>query len=124
MRIPSFLATPLLAGALLTSACGHGYYSTEVGVGTRYGPALDLYGYSPDYWGDWRVGYRQWQPVTIYDYNGAYYTRNIRNSRPVQVYRTPRGYVLPPRDRDWNDRRFNTRRRPSDDDYRRARPRP
>jgi hypothetical protein len=41
------------------------------------------------------------------------------------VYRNRSGYFLPPRDRDWSraERRFDPRRRPTERDYRQARPR-
>ena len=126
-RIPTWLALPALGGLLLTSACEPGAYSTtSVTVGARFGAPIDLYYYSPDYYGDWRMGYRDWSPVVIYEYNGAYYPRNVRGARAVTVYRSSSGYFLPPRNQDWarSDKRFNNKRRPNDADYRRARPHP
>ena len=112
-------------GALLTlAACAPGYRSYgRYDYGDRYGPGIDLYAYSPDYYGDWRYNYRSWSPVVVYEYDGAYYPNRIRRARPVEVYRGSSGYFLPPRDRDWSrtDRRFDNRRLPTRRDYERAR---
>ena len=126
MKLPTWMALSALGGLLVASACAPGYGTTTVEVGARFGQPIELYGYSPDYFGDWRINYRQWTPVVIYEYNGVYYPRNVRGARAVMVYRSPSGYFLPPHDRDWarTDRRFNNKRRPTDADYGRARPRP
>lgn len=115
-----------LGSAALLSACVPSY--AEVGYAPRdyYGRrVVEVYDYSPDYYGDWRYNYRRWSPAVIYEYNGRYYPNRFRGGRPLQVYRNRSGYFLPPRDRDWDraDRRFDSRRRPTQDDYRRARPR-
>jgi len=114
-----------MAGALLVlSACAPAYRSGYGRVDyVRYGPGIDLYGYSPDVYGDWRYNYQRWSPVVIYEYDGSYYPNRFRRARPVEVYRGPSGYFLPPRDRDWArmDRRFDSRRLPNRRDYERAR---
>jgi len=78
--------------------------------------------YSPDAYGDWRSMWRRWTPVTVYTRDGRYFSRQVRDSRPVQIYTYNNQYFLPPQDAGWNnaDRRYNYRRRPGDDDYRNA----
>ena len=115
-----------LLGLVVLTGCVPSYAS--VGYGDYYGRrSVDLYDYSPGYYGDWRSYYPRWSPVVVYEYRGRYYPNRFRGARPLQVYRYRSGYFLPPRDRDWDraDRRFDSRRRPNDSDYRRAlRPRP
>ncbi|HEY3934401.1 MAG TPA: hypothetical protein VGL65_07250 [Gemmatimonadales bacterium] len=123
MRRSSLLAIPLAAALFALPGCGPGY-RTSVGVGADYGTPIDLYGYSPDYWGDWHTDYLGWSPTVVYEANGQYYPRNVRGSRAVQVYHSNKGYFLPPHESTWSDKRFNTRRMPNDGDYGRARPHP
>lgn len=114
-KITYLLGLVALTGCIPSYASvGYGDYS-----GRRY---VDLYDYSPGYYGDWRSYYSRWSPVVIYEYRGRYYPNRFRGSRALQVYRYRSGYFLPPRDRDWDrtDRRFDSRRRPNDSDYRRA----
>lgn len=112
---------PWLASAAILSACVPSYARLDYGdyYGRRY---VDLYDYSPGYYGDWRYNYSSWSPVVIYEYRGRYYPSPMRGARPLQVYRDRSGYFLPPRDRDWNrvERRFDPRQRPNRSDYRRA----
>jgi hypothetical protein len=127
--------TPRLVGWLgsvvMLSACVPSYASVGYGPDDYYGRdyygrrVVEIYDYSPGYYGDWRYNYRRWSPVVIYEYRGRYYPNRLRGARPLQVYRNRSGYFLPPRDRDWSraDRRFDPRRRPTDRDYRQARPR-
>jgi len=120
-----------LGGVVILSGCVPSYASVGYGPDDYYGRDYDgrrvveIYDYSPDYYGDWRYNYRRWSPVVIYESNGRYYRKRFRGARPLQVYRNRSGYFLPPRDRDWNraERRFDPRRRPTEGDYRRARPR-
>ena len=120
-----------LASVVMLSACVPSYASVAYGPDDYYGRdsygrgVVEIYDYSPDYYGDWRYNYRSWSPVIIYEYNGRYYPNRFRDARPLQVYRDRSGYFLPPRDRDWSraERRFDPRRRPTEEDYRRARPR-
>ena len=112
---------PWLASATILTACAPGY--ARVSYGGYYDRSyVDLYDYSPGYYGDWRYNYSRWSPVVIYEYRGRYYPDRVRGARPLQVYRDRSGYFLPPRDREWNrvDRRFDRRQRPSRSDYRRA----
>ena len=110
-------------GALVVgTACVPSYASVRYGpdyYGRRY---VEIYDYSPYYYGDWRYNYRRWSPVVIYEYRGRYYPNRFRGARAVQVYRNRSSYFLPPRDRGWEraDRRFDNRRRPNEADYRRA----
>lgn len=111
----------LLGGLVLLAGCYPSY--AEVGYGPRYyGRAVEIYDYSPDYYGDWRYSYRGWSPAYLYEYRGYYYPRSFSGARRLQVYRNRSGYFLPPRDRDWSrtDRRFNSRNRPNSSDYGRA----
>jgi hypothetical protein len=111
--IPTVAAVAILAG------CYPSYASLEYGyTGRRY---VDLYDYSPGYYGEWRY-YDRWTPTIIYEYRGRYYPNRIRGARALQVYRYRSGYFLPPRQRHWErvDRRYDPRRRPHESDYRRA----
>jgi hypothetical protein len=113
-----------LGGLALLSGCVPSYASVRYDDGYYYPRRyVDIYDYSPDYYGDWRYNYRSWSPVVVYEYDGRYYPRGFRGAREVEVYRNRSGYFLPPRDRDWNraDRRFDQRRRPNESDYNRAR---
>jgi len=99
--------------------------SAQVSVTLHLGNPVAITRYSPDVYGDWHTSYRTWRPVTLYFYNGNYYPRSVRGSRPVQVYRRQNQYFLPPQDAAWanrGDKRYNYRRRPTDDDYGRAPP--
>ena len=113
----------LLGGLVLLSACAPSYARVRYVPDDYYARRIDLYDYSPDYYGDWRYYYRDWSPVVVYEYDGFYYPRRFRGTRAVEVYRDRSGYFLPPRDRDWSraDRRFDSRRRPTHSDYARAR---
>lgn len=75
--------------------------------------------YSPEAHGDWRASYRRWQPVTLYNRNGRYYSNAVPGARAVAVYRWQNQYFLPPTDNDWRtaDRRYDYGRAPTQDDY-------
>lgn len=63
----------------------------------------------------------------MYVYEGHYYSRPVRGARTVVVYRQGRNYFLPPKDEEWakhGDRRYDYKRRPTDDDYSHAAPPP
>jgi hypothetical protein len=127
MRMPGWMVLSALSGVMLLPACGPGYgRGMTVGVQVQSRPGLEIYGYNARQYGDWRASYRQWTPVVVYESNGQYYPTNIRGARQVQVYRSQSGYFMPPRDQEWarTDRRFNNKRRPTDDDYGRARSHP
>ena len=115
MRL-SFCAPMALAATL---ALAPHRAPAQVSVSLRFGRPLVVTNYSPDAYGDWHSRYRYWHPTTVYYLDGRWYPRRVRGSRPVVVYRTGSSYFLPPRDRDWDqrDRRYNYRRRPSDEDY-------
>lgn len=125
MRVSMRSVVPVLGSLMLMSACSSGYRSGVV-VSAQVGPGIDLYGYSAEQYGDWRTGYRQWTPTSVYELNGRYYPNSMRGAREVQVYRSQTGYFLPPRDQEWvrTERRFNSKKMPNDADYGRARPRP
>jgi roadblock/LC7 domain-containing protein len=100
------------------------YAPDAVPVDARH--EIGVLGYALERAGDWRTNVRRWTPVTVYAVRGRYYSNNVAGSRPVMVYRYRNEYFLPPHDQAWVgfDRRFDYNRRPSDDDYVRARPRP
>ncbi|MGH7524940.1 MAG: hypothetical protein ACREK8_11575 [Gemmatimonadales bacterium] len=124
MRHLRSITLALVTGAVAVAGCGpyHGGYA----VSAEMGPGVDLYGYYPDYWGDWRTNYSLWSPTVVYEYGGRYYPTRVRNGRPVSVYQYRNQYFLPPRDGKigQTDHRIDMRHRPSNQDYQRARPRP
>lgn len=123
MRYSRLLILPLLGALFAMPVHAPAQLNLNVRFGTRLGPEIGVFAYSPERMGDWRTSYRRWAPVTLYDVNGRYYSTQVRGARAVQVYRYNNEYFMPPQDRDWNsmDRRFNTRRMPNQDDYRRTR---
>jgi hypothetical protein len=124
MRSLSLSAPTLLLSALLTTGClipAQG--GAEVGVVARApAPEVVVYAYSSSYYGDWRAAYPGWTPVTIYYFDGRYYSRPIPRARTVVVYRRGGDYFFPPRDRAWRgaDRRYDYRREPTWRDHGRA----
>lgn len=121
MRITRFLALPFVAALMLAPRSA----PAQVNVTIRLGTPVMVMNYSPDYYGEWRTNYTQWRPVTVYFYQGKYYPRSVRGSRPVMIYRRGTEYFLPPQDQAWakrGDKRFNYKHRPNDDDYRQAPP--
>lgn len=117
------MVLPALAALALVTGCAPGYVATGVDVEARLGPGVALYQYDAIRDGEWRSSYRQWTPVVVYELNGTYYPTKVRGGRQVQVYRYQSSYFLPPRDQEWRkaDRRYNTRKAPTDADYGRAR---
>ncbi len=113
----------LLGGLVGVVSCGPSYRRAGFGVAAEYGAPIDVYGYYPDYFGDWRGNYQRWDPVVIYELRGNYYPQPVRGARAVAVYRSRSGYFLPPRDRAWSrtERRFDRRQMPNRRDYSRAR---
>ncbi|HEU5220400.1 MAG TPA: hypothetical protein VFU23_17190 [Gemmatimonadales bacterium] len=122
MRVSSLATLPLL----LALAVGPRQAQAQVSVSVHFGPPIVVSNYAPDIYGDWRDSYMDWRPVTVYFYDGRWYPRPFREARPVVVYRYYNSYFLPPQDQGWynRDRRYNYRRRPSNDDYRFAAPPP
>ena len=123
MKTTRQMILPAIAAAVVVVGCGPGYrYSASADIG----PGVDLYGYYPDYWGDWHSNFSLWSPAVVYEYGGRYYPTRVRNSRPVSVYQYRNQYFMPPRDNDFRnrDRRFDYRHRLTNQDYQRARPRP
>ncbi len=119
----SLVRITVLGGLLGVLSCGPTYTEAGFGVAAGYGPAISLYGYYPDYFGDWRRSYQQWDPVVIYELHGTYYPQPVRGARALEVYRSGSSYFLPPRDRAWarTERRFGPKRMPNGHDYSRAR---
>lgn len=92
----------------------------------RLGQEIGVLGYSPERAGDWHRNFRRWTPVTVYEVNGRYFSRNAPGARPVAVYRYQYEYFLPPQDQAWfgADRRFDYNHRPGNDHYSRVRTQP
>lgn len=104
-----------------------GDYNVVLGVSSLFGIApqrswgneVFLTDYSSDIHGEWRINYRKWQPVTLYNRNGRYFPTAVPGARAVAVYRWQNQYFLPPTDDQWrnSDRRYNYGRAPNQDDY-------
>jgi len=125
MRRAAWMAVPLLGALIALPTRASAQMNISVRFGTRLGPEIGVYGYSPERYGDWHNNYQRWTPVTLYDINGHYYRNSVRGARAVQVYSYNNEFFLPPQDRGWanrGDRRFNYNRRPGEADYGRARP--
>ncbi|MGD0483292.1 MAG: hypothetical protein ABSB58_01420 [Gemmatimonadales bacterium] len=125
MRIATLLTVPLLAALVAVPARAPAQVSVDVRFGTRLGPEIGVFAYSPQRYGDWQTTYRRWTPVTLYDVNGHYYRYQVRGARAVQVYSYNNEYFLPPQDEAWANRadpRYRYQWRPGDADYGRARP--
>ena len=121
MRNIRILALPLVAALLLAPQRA----PAQINITIRLGTPVMVMNYSSDYYGDWRTNYVQWRPVTVYYYQGQYYPKSVRGSRPVMIYRRGSDYFLPPQDQAWakrGDKRFNYKRAPTEEDYRHAQP--
>ena len=125
MRVPTVLAALLLGAAIIPPHQASAQVDVSINLGRRLGPEVSIFAYSLPAYGDWRVEYRQWTPVTLYFYNGHYYRKSVKGARAVAVYSRNGEYFMPPEDKAWIgvDRRYNYKRRPVDDDRRRAKPR-
>jgi hypothetical protein len=130
MRIALRITLPALAALSIMAMPASAQVSATVRIGDppprAWGHEVVVAPYVSERYGDWHTSYRKWQPVTLYVMNGRYFARNVRGSRPVMVYRSHNQYFLPPQDKAWEraDRRYKYDRRPNDDDYTRAHPRP
>lgn len=123
MRTATLLALTLVGGMIARPAQAPAQINIGIRFGSRLGPEISLFAYSPVRYGNWRTNYRRWRPVTLYEMNGHYYRYRINGARAVEAYTYRNEYFMPPRDEAWinRDRRFDYRRRPSNDDYDRAR---
>ncbi len=125
MRLSNALAVMVFGAALAVPVRAPAQVSISVMLGRRLGPEINIFAYSQPAYGDWRTQYRQWTPVTVYEYDGHYYHHSVRGSRAVMVYRRNDEYFLPPREKAWVgvDRRYNYKRQPDGKDRERAKPR-
>jgi hypothetical protein len=123
MRIAHLLAATIVSASLVLPARAPAQVNLTVRFGTRLGPDIGVFAYSPERNGDWHANYRKWTPVTLYDVNGHYYRNSVNGSRAVVVYSYGDEYFLPPTDREWvgRDNRYNYNRQPSADDAGRVR---
>src|ERR1019366_3188412 len=123
MRIAKLMAATLIAASIVLPARAPAQVNLTVRFGTRLGPDVGVFAYSPERNGDWHDNYRKWTPVTLYDVNGRYYRNSVEGSRAVVVYSYNDEYFLPPTDAGWagKDRRYDYNRRPNAEDARRVR---
>lgn len=84
-----------------------------------WGDEVFVGSYSSDAYGDWRTNARNWEPVTLYNHNGRYYSTVVPGARAVAVYRSDNQYFLPPTDDQWknSDSRYDYSHAPTQDDY-------
>jgi hypothetical protein len=124
MRISKMMAAPLAAVLIAVPAMASAQINVSVKFGTRLGPDVGVFAYSPERMGDWHANYRKWTPVTLYDVNGHYYRTEVPGARPVMVYSYNHQYFFPPTDHGWvgMDKRYNYKRAPVQVDIGRARP--
>jgi hypothetical protein len=117
------MALPLLAAMAVLPSRASAQVNLSVRFGTRLGPDIGVFAYSPERMGDWHQNYRKWTPVTLYDINGRYYRNSVSGSRAVSVYSYNGEYFLPPSDESWvgRDQRYNYTRRPGAEDANRVR---
>ena len=115
MRASWIAALPLVAALALAPRPG----SAQASVTLQFGRPTVVTNYAPEVYGDWTTSYIRWQPVTLYYFDGHYYSRPVPRGRVVQVYRSGTAYFLPPRDRGWDnkDKLYNYSHRPTEDDY-------
>ncbi len=121
MRILMLAALPLVAALALTPATS----PAQVTISLHLGKPIVVHSYTQESYGDWQTSYRTWTPSTMYYYEGKWYSKQVKGSRAVALYRSREGqYFLPPRDEKWKDKdkRYNYKRRPSDDDYNHTEP--
>jgi hypothetical protein len=123
MRIAQLVAATLVTASLVLPARAPAQVNLSVRFGTRLGPDIGVFAYSPERNGDWHTNLRKWTPVTLYDVNGHYYRHSVDGSRAVAVYSYNDEYFFPPTDREWvgRDNRYNYKRQPSADDAGRVR---
>jgi hypothetical protein len=117
----SHIAIALLVG---TAAAVPLTARAQVTVDLHLGPPLVVTHYAPEVYGDWHTRYQYWTPVTVYAYQGNWYSRPVTGARQVVVYRSSNRYFLPPQDPAWDkkDKRYKYQWRPNDDDYKHAVP--
>ena len=118
MKLSKLIAVPFAVAMIALPSHASAQVNLTVRFGTRLGPDIGVFAYSPERNGDWQHNYRKWTPVTLYDVNGHYYRNSVSGSRAVVVYSYNGEYFLPPTDAGWvnKDRRYNYDRRPNDND--------
>ena len=122
MRLPNALAALLLVATFATPDRASAQVDISVSLGRQLGPEVSIYAYSQPEYGDWRVSYRQWTPVTLYFYDGHYYRKSAKGARAVAVYSRNGEYFMPPEEKAWVgfDKRYNYKRQPVSEDRGRA----
>jgi hypothetical protein len=121
MRITTLFAASLLMSGCLLPMQTSGRVDASVVVAAP-SPEVVFFAYSPAMYGEWRVSYMQWTPVTIYYSSGRYYRNHMQGSRSVVVYQRGNDFFMPPRERAWVgvDKRFDQSQRPGRGDHGRA----
>jgi hypothetical protein len=123
MRLGKLIALPIIAALIAVPAQqAQAQVKIDVKFGTRLGPEIGVFAYSPAHYGDWHANYRKWTPVTLYDVNGHYYHHPVDGSRAIVVYSYNGEYFFPPADRAWVgfDRRYDYHHAPVEIDLGRA----
>jgi hypothetical protein len=118
MKISKWMAVPLAVSLFAAPSPASAQVNLSVRFGTRLGPDVSVFAYSPERHGDWRANYRTWTPVTLYDVNGRYYRNSVPGARAVAMYSYNGEFFLPPTDEAWvnMDRRYHYDHRPVDVD--------
>lgn len=86
MKLSQLIAVPFVVALFSVPSDASAQTGLTVRFGTRLGPDIGVYAYSPERNGDWQRNYRKWSPVTLYDINGRYYRHYVEGSRAVAVY--------------------------------------
>jgi|SRR5579862_6004756 len=115
MRLATLLTLPLLGALMALPAQA----PAQVSITARLGPVLSIKAYSAERHGDWHTSYKKWTPVTRYEVNGSYYSKNVSGSRPVAMYRYKSETFLPPHEKAFNgyDKRYNYKHAPNEEDH-------
>ncbi len=123
MRITNLIGVSLVVALVAVPAGARAQVDISVKFGTRLGPDIGVFAYSPERHGDWHANYRKWTPITLYDVNGHYYRNSVVGARAVVVYSYNGEYFFPPTDREWvgRDKRYDYEHRPRDNDLARVR---
>jgi hypothetical protein len=118
MKIGKLIAVPFVVALFAVPSHASAQVNLSVRFGTRLGPDVSVFAYSPERHGDWRANYRKWTPITLYDINGHYYRNSVPGARAVAMYSYNGEFFLPPTDDAWmnKDRRYSYDHRPVDID--------
>jgi hypothetical protein len=124
MRIAKWMTAVFVIGMIASPSPAAAQVNLKIEFGTHLGPEIGVFAYAPERHGDWRVNYRKWTPITLYDINGHYYPHPVDGARAVVVYTYNGEYFFPPTDRAWVgfDKRYDYVHKPVEVDIARVRP--